>query len=74
MKRVFEKFAAHRDKWGLLFLGSPEILFAFVLCGFGGVAAGWLLIGVGAFFALVPIIGCAVYCWVQLRRKRADVV
>ncbi|MEO5932330.1 MAG: hypothetical protein ABIQ08_02095 [Duganella sp.] len=74
MKRVSEKSAAHREKWGLFFLRSPEILFLFVLCGFGGVAARWLFIGVGALFALVPIIGCAVFYWAQLRRKRADVV
>lgn len=74
MKRVSEKSAAHCDNWGLLFLGSPEMLFSFVLCGFGGVAAGWLFIGVGALFALLPMIGCAVVYMARLRRRRANVV
>lgn len=74
MKRVSEKSTAYADKWGLFLMGSPEVLFSFVLCGFGGVAAGWLFIGVGALFALVPIIGCAVFYRARLRRRAGDVV
>lgn len=74
MNRISEKAAAHRDKLGLLALQSPDIVFFVVLCGLGGAAAGWLFIGVGALFALIPVIGFALYSWTQLRRKRADVV
>jgi hypothetical protein len=74
MKRVSEKSAARGEKWGLLFLGSPELLFSLVLCGLGGVAAGWLFIGVGALFALLPMIGGAVFYRARLRRKRAGLV
>lgn len=74
MKRISEKSNTHRDKLGLLALQSPDIIFFVVLCGFGGAAAGWFFIGVGALFALIPAIGFAVYYWTELRRKQADVV
>jgi hypothetical protein len=61
MKSVFEKAVGRGEQLGLLVLGSPEILFSVVLCGFGGAAAGWFLIGIGSLFALVPLIGFAVY-------------
>ena len=74
MKIVSEKSMSYREKLGLLILNSPDILFFLVLCGFGGAVAGWLFIGVGALFALVPMVGFAVYCWAQRRRNQGDVV
>lgn len=71
MTRVSGKSAPRREKLGLLVLGSPDILFLLVLCGFGGAAAGWVFIGVGVLLALIPMIGFALYYWARLRRKRA---
>lgn len=74
MKRVSGKSTSKLEKLGLLVLQSPDILFLLVLCGLGGVAAGWLFIGVGVLFALVPMIGFAVYYWGRSRRKQVDLV
>nr|WP_315212266.1 hypothetical protein [uncultured Duganella sp.] len=74
MNKISEKSATPREKLGLIVLSSPDILFLLVLCGFGGAAVGWLFIGVGVLFALVPMIGFAVYYWARLRRKQADLV
>jgi len=74
MKKISGKSVALREKLGLLLLSSPDILFLLVLCGFGGAAVGWLFIGVGVLFALVPMIGLAVYYWARPRRKQADLV
>ena len=74
MKKISGKSATPREKLGLIVLNSPDILFLLVLCGFGGAAVGWLFIGVGVLFALVPMIGLAVYYWARLRRKQADLV
>ncbi|MEV4779865.1 hypothetical protein [Burkholderia sp. LMU1-1-1.1] len=74
MKKISWKCVAPLEKLGLLVLGSPDILFLLVLCGFGGAAVGWLFIGVGVLFALVPMIGFVVYYWARPRRKPADLV
>lgn len=74
MKRVSGKSTSKLEKLGLLVLQSPDILFLLVLCGLGGVAAGWLFIGVGVLFTLVSMIGFAVYYWARPRRKQADLV
>lgn len=73
MKRVFEKSVERGEKFGFLVLGSPEILFVVVLCGFGGAAAGWFLIGMGSLFALVPLIGFAVYRLLARRNQDGPV-
>lgn len=72
MKEITQKAIGYREKWGLIALRSPDILFLILLCGFGGTATGWFFIGIGALFALVPLIGFAVYYQVQVRRKQAD--
>lgn len=74
MKEITQKAVGYREKWGLFVLCSPDILFWILLCGLGGAAVGWLLIGVGALFALVPMIGFAVYYQLQQKSKKVDSV
>lgn len=74
MKDLTQKAVGHREKLGLFVLCSPDILFLILFCGLGGAAVGWLLIGVGALFALVPMIGFAVYYQLQQKLKKADSV
>ena len=72
MKEVTQKAVGYREKLGLLAFQSPDIIFLLLLCGVGGAAAGWLFIGIGTLFALVPMIGFAVYYQVQLKQKKVD--
>ena len=74
MEEITQKAIGYREKLGLFVLCSPDILFLILFCGFGGVAVGWFFIGVGALFALVPIIGFAVYCQLQKKSRQADSV
>ncbi|USX13585.1 hypothetical protein NHH88_28700 [Oxalobacteraceae bacterium OTU3CAMAD1] len=74
MKEITQKAVGYREKLGLFVLCSPDILFLILFCGLGGVAVGWIFIGVGALFALVPMIGFAVYYQLQQKLKKADSV
>ena len=54
-------------------MGSPEIVLLLLSCGFGSAAVGWFLIGIGALFALIPLVGLTVY-WLSSSRTQVDVV
>lgn len=69
--KTSEKPAGAVEKANVVVMGSPEIVLLLLSCGFGGAAVGWFLIGIGALFALIPLIGLTV-CWLSFRRTQVD--
>lgn len=53
-------------------LMNPEVYFWLGLVFFGTAAAGWFLIGVGVFLALIPFFGLTAI-WIRRKRRRRKV-
>lgn len=52
-----------------LLLSIPEAVFLLALLGIGGAAAGWILVGIGALLALIPLAGLLCYRFFPGRRR-----
>ncbi len=72
MKKMIPDSPQERKDLLLATLVNPEVYFWLGLLLFGTAAAGWFLIGVGAVFALIPLVGLGVYWYLKKTEKRKN--
>jgi hypothetical protein len=69
MKSIIPDNREDRKDLVLATLVNPEAFLWLGIILFGTAAAGWFLIGVGVFLALIPLIGLGVYWYLKKRKK-----
>jgi hypothetical protein len=68
MDKSTDRAAQNRKGQFLAVLVNPEAYAWLGLLAFGAAGTGWMLIGVGVFFALIPLFGLVAY-WILRKQK-----